>query len=58
MHFQYPGVHNERLMDADSMDQLNEKIGDQKVVALLFLTCFTAMYNMFVEVIIFCLHCL
>ncbi|XP_047950281.1 transcription factor TGA2.3-like isoform X2 [Salvia hispanica] len=29
---QYPGVHNERLMGADSMDQLNEKIGDQKTL--------------------------
>ncbi|KAL1564934.1 transcription factor TGA2.3-like [Salvia divinorum] len=29
---QYPGVHNERLMGVDSMDQLNEKIGDQKTL--------------------------
>ncbi|KAG6425253.1 hypothetical protein SASPL_115680 [Salvia splendens] len=29
---QYHGVHNERLMGADSMDQLNEKIGDQKTL--------------------------
>ncbi|KAL1551237.1 transcription factor HBP-1b(c38)-like isoform X1 [Salvia divinorum] len=29
---QYPGVHNERLMGMDSLDQSNGKIGDQKAL--------------------------
>ncbi|KAH6815064.1 bZIP transcription factor family protein [Perilla frutescens var. frutescens] len=29
---QYPGIHNERLIDMDSLDQLKGKIGDQKAL--------------------------
>lgn len=33
----------------DSLDQSNGKIGDQKVIVLLFLTCYVVSYNVLIS---------